>query len=282
MDALSATIGPLSGECGFAPEGKVMNINDHTRQVAQQWKASPYYDRAERKDWMEGFWSPTGHFRPLFDNLDTRSVVELACGRGRHTAHILETPELRGKLENIYLMDVNNENIISCVERFSDVQYVHPLINTGYDFQPLKNQSVTAIFCYDAMVHFEYDAVMSYLDDAYRILFPGGRALFHHSNYDKSPGAKGPANPHWRNFMSRNLFAHIAIRSGFKILQQLVIDWDEMRNLDCISLIEKRDGAEKITWVDPRQPSKSERILQKSKKIILPLFDGLRHRWSRL
>lgn len=134
------------------------------------------------------------------------------------------------------------------------------------------------------MVHFEYDAVMSYLEDAYRILIPGGRALFHHSNYDKSPGTKETANPHWRNFMSKNLFSHIAVRAGFKILEQFLIDWDEMRNLDCISLIEKREGREKVTWVQPPPLRKSERILRKSKKVLLPLYakafrvNGLRQR----
>jgi SAM-dependent methyltransferase len=262
-----------------------MNINeDQTQQVAQRWKVSPYYDRAERKDWMEAFWSPRGRFRPLFDNLHTRTVVELACGRGRHTAQMLDIPELCDGLEDIYLMDVNEENITSCIERFSDVPFVHSVVNNGYNFQPLKDQSVTAIFCYDAMVHFEYDAVMSYLEDAHRILIPGGRALFHHSNYDKSPGTKETANPHWRNFMSKNLFAHSAIRAGFKVLEQFLIDWDEMRNLDCISLIEKPEGREKVTWVQPPPLTKSERILRKSKQMLLPLYakafriNGLRHR----
>lgn len=115
---------------------------DQTQQVAQRWKVSPYYDRAERKDWIEAFWSPRGRFRPLFDNLHTRTVVELACGRGRHTAQMLDIPELCDGLEDIYLIDVNEENITSCIKRFSDVPFVHPMVNTGYDFQPLKDQSV--------------------------------------------------------------------------------------------------------------------------------------------
>jgi SAM-dependent methyltransferase len=282
--SLGATYFSAAGHRALQREALVMKIHkDQTRQIAQRWKVSPYYDRAEKEDWMDAFWNPRGRFRPLFDGLHTRTVVELACGRGRHTAHILGTPELCDRLKDIYLMDVNEENITSCVERFCDVPFVHPMVNTGYDFQPLKDRSVTAIFCYDAMVHFECDAVMSYLEDAYRILVPGGRALFHHSNYDQAPGAKEFANPHWRNFMSKNLFAHIAIRAGFKILQQFLMDWDEMRNLDCISLIEKREGLEKVTWVDRPQQRMSERILRKSRKILLPLYagafrDGLRHR----
>jgi SAM-dependent methyltransferase len=246
-----------------------MNINeDQTRQVAQPWKVNQYYERAEREDWMRVFWNSTGRFRPLFDTLDTRILVELACGRGRHTAHILNTPELRRNIQQMYIMDVNEENVNPCRERFADIPCVHASVNSGYDFQPLNEQSVTAIFCYDAMVHFEYDAVISYLQDAYRILVPGGRALFHHSNYDRSPGTAGTANPSWRNFMSKDLFAHVAIRSGFRIVRQCVLDWDDSRKIDCLSLIEKREGPKKITWVDPPRPGIPTRVLRKMKRIL--------------
>jgi ubiquinone/menaquinone biosynthesis C-methylase UbiE len=156
----------------------------------------------------------------------------------------LENPDYRDNIEHVYVMDVNEENINFCVERFRNSTCVHPTVNNGNDFGPIKSESVSAIFCYDAMVHFEYDAVISYLKDAFRILVPGGRGLFHHSNYDRSPGALYTENPGWRNFMSKELFAHIASRSGFRILEQSVINWDGGRKLDCISLIEKPESAD--------------------------------------
>ena len=244
-----------------------MNINqEKTDQVAQQWKVNTYYDRAESDDWLDAFWSPRGKFRPLFDNLDIRTVVELACGHGRHTARILNDPELRGKVEDLYLMDVNEENITWCAKRFSNIASAHPIVNNGHDFYPLEKDSIRAIFCYDAMVHFEYDAVIVYLEDAFRLLVPGGRALFHHSNYDKSPGTNNISNPHWRNFMSKNLFAHAAVRSGFRILHQSLLDWDGTRNLDCISLIERPCGPGKVNWVESPQRRSSEHIMWKVRK----------------
>jgi SAM-dependent methyltransferase len=217
---------------------------DQTHRVAEDWIGSNayanfYYAKAEDEAWVEAFWHPKSKFRRLFDRLNTRTLVELACGHGRHTARILNTPELRHGIDRICLLDINNENIQFCKNRFNNNTLVHHFINNGFDFQPLESGSVTAIFCYDAMVHFEYDAVHSYIEDAYRILTPGGRALLHHSNYDKSPGTINYSNPHGRNFMSKNLFAHIAIRAGFEICEQFIIHWDDFRNLDCISLIEK-------------------------------------------
>jgi ubiquinone/menaquinone biosynthesis C-methylase UbiE len=232
----------------------MVDVEDKTLEVARDWKESTYYDKAEKEDWLKPFWSPRGPFRPLFEKINARTIVELACGHGRHTAQILEFPDYRDKIEHLYVMDVNEENIKFCEERFSKFAQVHPMVNNGYDFQPLKSESVSGVFCYDAMVHFEYDAVISYLKDAFRILVPGGRALFHHSNYDKSPGAKYTENPGWRNFMSKELFAHIAIRAGFKTLEQSLIDWDGGRKLDCISLIEKPEKPDQVAYRDDYPP----------------------------
>jgi SAM-dependent methyltransferase len=240
-----------------------MMHENETRRIAQDWKMNSYYDRAEKEDWLEAFWHPKVKFRQLFDRLNTRTLVELACGHGRHTARIFNSREFHNKIDRVYVMDVNEENITFCKHRFRDNNSIVPLVNSGYHFQPLERESITAIFCYDAMVHFEYDAVMSYIYDAARILIPGGLALLHHSNYDKSPGASYSSNPESRNFMSKNLFAHVAIRAGFKIVEQFVIDWDDHRKLDCISLIQKREEDDQITSITYNRPRLSGRSLHK-------------------
>jgi SAM-dependent methyltransferase len=236
---------------------------DHTLRVARDWKVHTYYDRAEEEDWLEEFWGPKARFRQLFDSLNTRVLVDLACGHGRHTAHILANPRLACKIERMYMMDINDENISLCKERFSFNEIVHPMKNNGYDFSPLENESVTALFCYDAMVHFEYDAVISYIEDARRVLAPGGRALLHHSNYDKSPGAFYETNPLGRNFMSKNLFAHVANRAGFNVIVQFVIDWGDYRKIDCISLIEKNKNREQIVLTDVKKSRLFDQVLHR-------------------
>lgn len=107
------------------------------------------------------------------------------------------------------------------------------------DLSPQSAQKRTYSGRADAMVHFEYDAVLSYIQDAFRILKRDGRALFHHSNLDKYPGSDYKHNPHRRNFMSKNLFAHAAARAGFQVLEQITIDWAGFRNLGCLTLLEK-------------------------------------------
>src|ERR1700757_4235285 len=61
--------------------------------------------------------------------------------------------------------------------------------------ETMDTNSVTAIYSYVQRYISNNDAVISHIEDAFRVLVPGGRALFHHSNYDKSTGAFWNSNP---------------------------------------------------------------------------------------
>ena len=211
---------------------------DHVQAINNDWRESKYYDDAEAPTGDWSFWSDAKPFERMFRTLDRRVLVELACGHGRHTAHLLRQPHY-SDTGRIILLDVNEENMVFCRSRFAGVPSVIIYRNTGQDFQPIGDGEATAIFCYDAMVHFEYDTVISYVKDARRILPVGGRALFHHSNYDKAPGNSYRQNPDWRNFMSKALFAHVAMRSGFTVLEQQVLDWTTPET-DCVTLLERQ------------------------------------------
>ncbi|MCD2181671.1 class I SAM-dependent methyltransferase [Rhizobium sp. GN54] len=224
-------------------------IGSRTSSIASDWKSNSYYLAAEQERWVDVFWNAATPFRRLFDHLDVRKVVDLACGHGRQSARMLSLESVAPAIEKVYLLDVNQENIDACTERFrnsANNSRIEMKKISGADFRPLEDSSITAIFCYDAMVHFEYDAVLSYINDAARILQPGGRALFHHSNFVSAPGADYKENPHWRNYMSKSLFAHAANRAGLSVLDQVTIEWDGERNLDCLSLLERPKDTDRI------------------------------------
>jgi ubiquinone/menaquinone biosynthesis C-methylase UbiE len=206
--------------------------------IKEDWSDSRYYNEVEDKAAIERFWHESSLFRPLFDKLILNDILELACGHGRHSEFILRNLSFN----TITLMDINESNILFCKQRFSGNDRFRFVVNSGSGFDDLDNESVDSIFCYDAMVHFEYDDVFSYIKDAFRILRPGGRALFHHSNNSRYPGNLYSQNPHWRNFMSANFFSHVAMRSGLIVLAQNVIDWsadEDSKHLDCVTLLEK-------------------------------------------
>jgi cyclopropane fatty-acyl-phospholipid synthase-like methyltransferase len=112
------------------------------------------------------------------------------------------------------------------------------IVNKGADFDGIADGSQTAVFSYDAMVHFELSDVAKYLVETFRILRRGGMALYHHSNAAFNPGATWSDKPGGRNFMSADIFAHLAMRAGLRVVSQNIIAWG-VQNLDCLSLVKK-------------------------------------------
>lgn len=215
---------PVNGERG---------ISDRRDSIADDWKERQYYEKAEGA--TQAFWAKSKPFRPLFNRLDRTAILELACGHGRHVPNYIDDAG------EVILVDVNRENIDFCKERFSG-RSIRYIVNSGDDLPGVSNNSLTAIFCYDAMVHFELFDVYSYLVESHRTLVPGGMALFHHSNFTGSPENEYKNNPHWRNFMSAQIFRYLASRAGLAVVHQEVIDWGAGKRYfqhDCISLVRK-------------------------------------------
>ena len=111
-------------------------------------------------------------------------------------------------------------------------------MNSGNNLSGIESGSQTAIFSYDAMIHFELVDILEYIKEANRILVDGGKILFHHSNAAFSPELWYGQKPGGRNFMSADIFAHLALRNGFQILQQDIFTWG-VKDLDCLSLCQK-------------------------------------------
>jgi len=190
-----------------------------------------YYERAERT--LEIFWNKETYFRKYFDKLDLTNVVELACGRGRHV------PQYIDKAGHITLVDILEKNIEICKERFKGSSKISYYVNNGYDLQAIADDSQTALFSYDAVVHFEILDIFNYLKECRRILKRGGAALIHHSNNTESYKVCFETAKSGRNYMTAQLFAHLCNRAGLVIINQKVIDWGGHKNLDCITLVQK-------------------------------------------
>lgn len=192
-----------------------------------------YYTDAENDASINIFWGQNSPFLSLFQELNVARVIELACGRGRHVPHYIESAE------NVALVDILAENIEYCRKRFKENRKIAYYKNNGYDLQDISSESYTAVFTYDAMVHFEMLDIFNYLKETRRVLENGGRALFHHSNNSSDYRVTFSSGTSGRNYMSKDLFAYLANRAGLKILEQRVIDWGDVKELDCLTLLEK-------------------------------------------
>jgi SAM-dependent methyltransferase len=178
---------------------------------------SAYYERAEQR--LAHWWGPRYEFQPLLDRLNLDHVVDLACGHGRHTE------QLRRIAGQVTAMDVLEENVAHCGRHFAADSKVTALRNNGVDFRPLADASVTAVVCYDAMVHFPPDVVASYVMDLARVLVPGGRALLQVRNLDAPETVEYGRNPHARNHMTPELLRRFAAEAGLTIEHLQKIGW---------------------------------------------------------
>lgn len=192
------------------------------------FRVSPYYDEAEQAmewQWTELIW-------PTIQSLDFRSVVDLAAGHGRNTVRLLPY------VGQITLVDINQECLDYCKARFQDNEKISYVKTDGISLQGIVDESITFVYCFDAMVHFEGEVIREYLKECYRVLTVGGHCFCHHSNYTANPGGDFKESPHWRNFMSKELFAQYSMEAGLEVVTQQVIDWGHPV-LDCLTVLRK-------------------------------------------
>lgn len=192
-----------------------------------------YYKEVESEDSIRIFWDKDSRFFKMFMMLDLANVIELACGHGRHV------DQYKQNASEITLVDILDKNILYCRKRFSNETKIAYYVNNGHDLSELESNVYSAVFSYDAMVHFEMMDIFEYLRETQRVLKPGGRALFHHSNNTEDYKVTFSTGTSGRNYMSAQLFAYLANRAGLKVMKQQVIDWGEVSNLDCLTLVEK-------------------------------------------
>lgn len=166
---------------------------------------------------------------PFIKECDFTETLDLAAGIGRNSAILVDLAK------TLSIMDIQPGNIEACRQRFAGRSNVSCYVNNGFDLRPAPDESLTLVYCFDAMVHFDSDIVRSYLRDTRRVLKPGGRGFFHHSNY--TGGYDWKTNPESRNFMSKAFFAHYAQKEGLIVLAQQEIQWSGIPALDCLTLV---------------------------------------------
>lgn len=212
------------------------NIVDTVSNVTKRWVDTPYYNNVEktaRSQWDNMIYPFIHEFPINYEN-----VLELAVGHGRITNILL------GISNHVTGVDVLQENIDFCADRFKTASNLTLIKNDGVTLKEISSESISFIICFDSMVHFDSDVIRIYLGEFNRILKPGGYAFLHHSNLTKSPEGDFNRAPHARNFMSEKLFRHYAFKSGLKVVKSQVIPWGNgekrFEELDCLSLIVKQ------------------------------------------
>ena len=213
-----------------------MEMHTYHYDIIEMWKNKKsqdfgYFDKVENV--TARFWDEGTTFKTLFDRLDTTELLEIACGQGRHTALIP-----RG-YRRIFALDTSVDAVEIAVKRFEAVSEITVCLSTDGKTIPQPDDCFTAAFSYDAMVHFEPLTMAGYLSETARVLKSGAYALFHHSYYDKNPTGEFTQSPHWRNYMTEDLLAHLASRAGLKVVETHAFPWSGEDITDGLSLLVK-------------------------------------------
>lgn len=197
------------------------------------WAGSPYYDEAEpfiADHWQRNIW-------PMISDCDFSCVIDLGAGHGRNSWLLRDTAG------QVIVVDINQENVDFCKKRFAGDPKFRFLKNDGCELEGIADESVSLIYTYDAMVHFDSDVIRNYLREFRRVLKPGGRGFCHHSNYTGNPNGDFREDPNWRNFMSQQLFHHYCAKEGLSVVRSKVIDWAGVSQHDCLTVFEKPTSA---------------------------------------
>jgi ubiquinone/menaquinone biosynthesis C-methylase UbiE len=169
----------------------------------------------------------------MFQTLDISELLEIACGKGRHTFLVPQT------YKRIFAIDTSVDAIRAASERAAGNPKITFQLSTDGFTIPQPDNCFTSAFSYDAMVHFEPITVASYLKETARVLKQGGKVLFHHSVYAGNPTGRFTDSPNWRNYMTGELFSHFASRAGLEVTETHAFPWSGSLDTDAVTLMRK-------------------------------------------
>lgn len=173
----------------------------------------------------------------LFNRRSNVSIIDFACGTGGIASEV--SRQCLGSNINLTrfgLVDVNEDNLPyakeALIESLPETEILTFRAN-GSDFSDFKSFKYDFLYCFDAMVHFDILDIAGYLKTLSNIC--SGYALFHHSNY-QGITVDIRNNPHWRNFMSKDIFMQMCLSAGHEVVSQRLMHWGQ-EDLDCMTLV---------------------------------------------
>jgi ubiquinone/menaquinone biosynthesis C-methylase UbiE len=215
------------------------DLHGLAKQVGDDWAQGAYYDEAERAmggQWRDLVW-------PIISGSDFSQTMDQAAGHGRNTALLLQ------HAGHLTAVDINETNIAFLKQRFGDCPNIRFIKNNGFDLREVSGASVSFLYSFDAMVHFDSDVVRNYIKEFRRVMKPGAQGFCHYSNNYHIPTGSYRDHGGWRNFMSRQLFEHWLTKEGLQVLEshyvsgvQQIIATDD-GNCDAVTLFRLPEDA---------------------------------------
>lgn len=220
-------------------------------------------------------------FPRIKSHVPTNRILEIACGHGRWTQY------LRGLCKSLIVVDLCQECIDACRQRFADCLHIEYHVNDGKSLEMIPDSCVDFAFSFDSLVHADVSVMKAYLCELQRILNNDGVAFIHHSNLGEYhrrylriraiPSLEGlllrlgmlEEDLHWRDFtVDARKVETLAEKHGLKCISQEIIPWRTKRLfIDCLSTIVKSSSSKtriNRVWRNESFMQEAQNLLQLS------------------
>lgn len=138
-----------------------------------------------------------------------QAVLEIGSGGGRWTQYLI------GAAGRLTVVELNPESFEYLLRRFpEEAGKLSLYTTTGYEMSGVPGGSIDLVFSFDVLVHVEPEGIAAYLQEAERVLRPGGHAVLQYGDIDK-PIAW--ANPGFSR-MTRPKMEGLIARTGLRIV----------------------------------------------------------------
>lgn len=215
---------------------EVIHSNNHLRTPASfNW--NNYYENAESgaKNQFNNTIKPV--LERYSDQINLMNVLDFACGKGRIAEYFVDISD------SLACADISVDSIDYCKSRFFDKKNVTYIVSDTH-YINMEDNSISFLYSWDAMVHFSYKDLDILFGEFFRIMSPGALAFIHHSNLSalslSGASEDWSLNPHFRSNVDLADVARLALRCGFRVIEQFELDWS-IAKLDGITVLRKEE-----------------------------------------
>ena len=108
--------------------------------------------------------------------LPAQTILEIAPGHDRWTRF------LKDSCNRLILVDLSENCIEACQNRFADSSNITYHVNDGVSLAMIPDNTIDFVFSFDSLVHAEEDVIAAYISQLAHKLTNNGIAFIHHSN----------------------------------------------------------------------------------------------------
>lgn len=134
-------------------------------------------------------------------------LLEIGPGGGRWTDELAELGE------QLIGVDISEECVRLCREKFAGKDNVAFYVTSGSELSVAKDDEIDSIWSFDVFVHINRSEVEKYAAEFARVLKSGGTGVIHH-------GTVGGAEGGWRSNLTADQMTEALEKNGLKVIDQ--------------------------------------------------------------